>query len=242
MLAKKVWENLSAIDVNKHCEKKGSLTYLSWAWAWSTLMEYYPEATYSFDAPKFYEDGTCEVWVTVTIAHGDEAMFREMWLPVMDNRNNAVKNPDARQISDTRMRALVKCLAMFGLGHYIYAGEDLPTGGPIYTAEQKKAFLNLLDTSALGFYLFRLRVGDEIYTDLYNHWDKDKMKHKSLCDDQERQGAEVWQALLDTLSGDDNAAILELLEDETQTVIALAKSQLNVAQRRRLDEVMKEAA
>ena len=25
------------------------------------------------------------------------------------------------------MRCLVKCLAMFGLGHYIYAGEDLPS-------------------------------------------------------------------------------------------------------------------
>ena len=44
----------------------------------------------------------------------------------MDYRNNAVENPSARQVSDTKMRCLVKCLAMFGLGHYIYAGEDLP--------------------------------------------------------------------------------------------------------------------
>tara|TARA_R100000329_G_scaffold149657_1_gene140714 strand:- start:98 stop:562 length:465 start_codon:yes stop_codon:yes gene_type:complete len=49
-----------------------------------------------------------------------------MWLPVMDYKNNAVENPSARQVSDTKMRCLVKCLAMFGLGHYIYAGEDLP--------------------------------------------------------------------------------------------------------------------
>jgi hypothetical protein len=52
---------------------------------------------------------------------------RMMWLPVMDHRNNAIKNPDARKISDTKMRCLVKCLAMFGLGHYIYAGEDVPS-------------------------------------------------------------------------------------------------------------------
>ena len=26
------------------------------------------------------------------------------------------------------MRCLVKCLALFGLGHYIFAGEDLPPG------------------------------------------------------------------------------------------------------------------
>jgi len=49
-----------------------------------------------------------------------------MWLPVMDNRNNPIKNPNSRQVSDTTMRCLVKCLALFGLGHYIYAGEDLP--------------------------------------------------------------------------------------------------------------------
>ena len=50
-----------------------------------------------------------------------------MWLPVMDNRNNAISNPTSRQISDAKMRCLVKCIAMFGLGHYIFAGEDLPS-------------------------------------------------------------------------------------------------------------------
>ena len=49
-----------------------------------------------------------------------------MWLPVMDYKNNAIVSPDTRAVSDTRMRCLTKCLAMYGLGHYIYAGEDLP--------------------------------------------------------------------------------------------------------------------
>jgi hypothetical protein len=44
----------------------------------------------------------------------------------MDHRNNSIANPSSRQVSDSRMRCLVKCLAMFGLGHYIYAGEELP--------------------------------------------------------------------------------------------------------------------
>ena len=34
------------------------------------------------------------------------------------------------------MRCLVKCLAMFGLGHYIYAGEDLPSAEADKAAEQ----------------------------------------------------------------------------------------------------------
>ena len=43
-----VWKTLSKVDVNKHIEKKGNLSYLSWAWAWGILMEHYPEAEYSF--------------------------------------------------------------------------------------------------------------------------------------------------------------------------------------------------
>ena len=118
-----VWANLSALDVSQHIEKKGNLSYLSWAWAWGELMGIYPESTYEFKEPYLYENKSCEVWVTVTI----EGLSRDMWLPVMDYKNKAVANPTSRDISDTRMRCLVKCLAMFGLGHYIYAGEDLPT-------------------------------------------------------------------------------------------------------------------
>ena len=51
-----------------------------------------------------------------------------MWLPVMDYKNKAIPNPDTRDksFSDTRSMTTKKCLAMYGLGHYIYAGEDLP--------------------------------------------------------------------------------------------------------------------
>ena len=44
----------------------------------------------------------------------------------MDNKNNSLTNPSTRQIQDSRMRCLVKCLAMYGLAHYIFRGEDLP--------------------------------------------------------------------------------------------------------------------
>ena len=117
-----VWTTLSAIDVSKHIEKKGNLSYLSWAYAWGTLMKYYPEASYFYDEPNVDPNGTVEVEVELTI----EGITRRMWLPVMDHRNKAIVNPTSRDVSDARMRCLVKCIAMFGLGHYIYAGEDLP--------------------------------------------------------------------------------------------------------------------
>lgn len=132
--AKEIWDTLSKINVNEHTEKKGNLTYLSWAWAWGELMKHYPQATYSFGLSPdpqgvlrdamFYQDGSASVECLVKI----DDVERTMTLPVMDNRNNAIQNPNARQISDTKMRCLVKCIAMFGLGHYIYAGEDLPEG------------------------------------------------------------------------------------------------------------------
>lgn len=126
-----VWENLSSIDCSKHVETKNiggnaSLSYLSWAWAWGILMEHYPEAEYEFLPTAYVDNGeggrTAEVCCVVRIG----PLARHMWLPVMGNRNESIVNPTTRQISDARMRCLVKCLALFGLGHKIYAGEDTP--------------------------------------------------------------------------------------------------------------------
>ena len=117
-----VWKTLSAIDCSKHVEKKGNLSYLSWAWAWQTLMEHYPDSTYTFSDPMTLCGDTVEVSVSVTV----KGATHTMWLPVMDNRNKAIVLPTARDISDARMRCLVKAIAMHGLGIYLYAGEDLP--------------------------------------------------------------------------------------------------------------------
>ena len=72
----------------------------------------------------------------------------------MDNRNNAVSSPNAREISDARMRCLVKCLALFGLGFSLYAGEDLPAK-PSRVASPKKPALSESNKE-------RLRVAAEL--------------------------------------------------------------------------------
>lgn len=127
-----VWQTLSAIDCSEKAEKKNGLTYLSWAWAWGILMEHYPEATYQFLNEEWDSEGRATVWCKVAIGE----LERLMWLPVMDYKNKAIVKPDTRAVSDTRMRCLTKCLAMYGLGHYIYAGEDLPS--QTETAEEAK--------------------------------------------------------------------------------------------------------
>jgi hypothetical protein len=134
MTAKKttVWGVLSKIDCSEHTEKKGNLTYLSWAWAWGILKEKYPDA--SFEKHWFsYGDGysvpyamdkqaNAYVKVTVTVEGNP---ITEV-LPVLDNKNKPVQKPNSFNVNTALQRCLTKAIALHGLGHYIYAGEDLP--------------------------------------------------------------------------------------------------------------------
>ena len=144
---KQVFKELFDLNLSDKTEKKktGSqeLTYLSWAYAWAAVKERYPEAHYEikkFDGlPYVFDEKTgYMVYTEVTI----DGITHEMWLPVMDGANKAMKaepykyttkygekTVDAATMFDinkTIMRCLVKNLAMFGLGLYIFAGEDLP--------------------------------------------------------------------------------------------------------------------
>lgn len=129
-LQRRAWDLLSKINANDKTETKGSgkfaLKYLSWAWAWGILMENFPESSYEIHQDKILPDGSVMVSVTLTIKDGDEQFSRFMWLPVMNHLNKAIINPDAMDINKATMRCLAKAIAMCGLGHYIYAGEDLP--------------------------------------------------------------------------------------------------------------------
>ena len=124
-LAAEIWTTLSKINVNENIEKKGNLSYLSWTWAWSKLMEHFPDSYYHFEDRKI-ENGTVEITCILTIHKGDQSVSRHMWLPVMDHKNNSIINPSSRMVSDAKMRCLVKAIGIMGLGLYIYAGEDLP--------------------------------------------------------------------------------------------------------------------
>jgi hypothetical protein len=163
---KSVFERLSAINVNEHVEKKDNLTYLSWAWAWSQTKRECPDATYKILETEYDEalGFMCHTQVTI------EGETLEMWLPVMDGKNKSMKKQaytystkygdkqveaaTTFDINKTLMRCLVKNLAMFGLGIYIYAGEDLPeseTSAPAQAPSKAKPSAGLID----------LAVGDE---------------------------------------------------------------------------------
>ena len=120
---------LLKLNVNSHVEKKGGLSYLSWAWAWAEALKADPQATFHVEMfgeylDKCYIDinGTAMVWVTVNMFN--KPMMCQ--LPVMDHRNKPITNPDAFAVNTAIMRCMTKALSLHGLGLYIYAGEDLP--------------------------------------------------------------------------------------------------------------------
>ena len=65
--AEEVWRTLSSINVNDFTEKKGKLTYLSWANAWAALMEVFPESQYERTEDEYFTDGTMSVGMKITV-------------------------------------------------------------------------------------------------------------------------------------------------------------------------------
>lgn len=157
---KTVFDELFHLDVNDRVEKKktgnSQLSYLSWSWAWAEVKKRFEDAEYVIhkfnnQLPYVYDENTgYMVFTSVTI----NGITHEMWLPVMDGANKAMKsrpytyktrNGDKSveaatmfDVNKTIMRCLVKNLAMFGLGLYIYSGEDLPEEEPAKAANEKQ--------------------------------------------------------------------------------------------------------
>lgn len=156
-----IFEELNKINVNEYTEEKQGLTYLSWANAWAEFKKIVPHATYEIikfeGKPYFFDENTgYMVYTRVTV----DDQTHEMWLPVMNSNNKAMKSkPYTYKVKDyktgeyvekhvapatmfdinkTIMRCLTKNLAMFGLGLYIYAGEDLPQNEDENPVEVKK--------------------------------------------------------------------------------------------------------
>ena len=136
------WSKLFHLNENENAEKKGKFTYLSWTHAWTALMKQGLDVSYLVKDVEYHNDGTATVHTEMTI---DNITF-PMWLPVMDNRNQSIVSPNANDINKARMRCLVKNIAMFGLGIYIYSGEDLPEAAPAILASPEA--VNLISERA----------------------------------------------------------------------------------------------
>ena len=148
-----IFEKLSKINLKDKIKEKIGLKYLSWAHAWDILKHEYPDSdlivatrkittketrtiredgvektfeySYDVDIPYFTDGKTC--WVDVTVRIGDESES-EHFYPITNNKNLAVNYTavTSTDVNKAIQRAFVKCCGRFGLGLYIYQGEDLP--------------------------------------------------------------------------------------------------------------------
>lgn len=126
-MKKEIFDELYGININPHIEQdyKG-LSYLSWATAYKLAMDKDPAMNYEIvqdnDGMPFFSRGDVHIVKTKVTMFGET---KEMFLPIMDNKHNAVTKPNSRQVNDNIMRCLAKNIAMFGIGLPLYVGEDL---------------------------------------------------------------------------------------------------------------------
>ena len=199
---KSVFETLFEINVNDHIEKKKDLTYLSWPYAWAEVKKKYPSATYKIhlfgekQLPYVFDENVgYMVFTDVTI----NDLTHTMWLPVMDSANKTMKSTSYTyntkfkkdilveaatmfDVNKTIMRCLVKNLAMFGLGLYIYSGEDLP--------EIETEKISIKDANILKDIIRKIDDGDKIYTMILNRY-----KVKSFRDLTQKQRSDILVGL-----------------------------------------------
>ena len=161
---KETFDTLSSINVNDKTEKKGNLTYLSWAWAWAEVKKLYPTVQRKVyeneNGCNYFTDGkSCWVKVGVTIQDLEHIDY----LPVMDFRNKSIllETVTSMDINKAIQRSTTKALALHGLGLYIYAGEDLPEGYEPPAPVKPK-----LDTQRLNGALESIKNGNYTYDKL----------------------------------------------------------------------------
>lgn len=199
---KSVFETLFEINVNDHIEKKKDLTYLSWPYAWAGVKKKYPNATYKIhlfgekQLPYVFDENVgYMVFTDVTI----NDLTHTMWLPVMDSANKTMKSTSYTyntklkkdilveaatmfDVNKTIMRCLVKNLAMFGLGLYIYSGEDLP--------EIETEKISIKDANILKDIIRKIDDGEKIYNMILNRY-----KLKSFRDLTQKQRSDILAGL-----------------------------------------------
>jgi hypothetical protein len=153
---------LSRLDCSPGVEvKHGGLSYLSWSYAWHLLVSKHPDSTYYFAEPMTLPDGTMMVKAGVTV----EGLTHEMPLPVLDHRNKPLASPNAFDFNSAQMRALVKAIAMHGVGISLYLG-DIKQVVEASNYEKAQQFISAQDS--MGFLEFLGTLSERDQIDLFN--------------------------------------------------------------------------
>jgi hypothetical protein len=176
----KTFNELRLINVNEHTEKKGKFTYLSWTWAVDTLLQNDPSATWTFGDPVYFNES---IMVFCTVTAMGKSMTCQM--PVLNNMNKAIPNPNAMDVNTAMMRCLVKTISLFGIGLYIYAGEDLPDEEAVDLTKEANEWTQTIQCANTVDEL------KDIYIRAYNELKKDKLAVEMISKAKDARKAEL---------------------------------------------------
>ena len=142
MSDKSVFQTLSAIDIGDKLKKKNNMDYLPWSSAWAYVKELYPDATYEVNkTPEgcIYHTDVKTCWVEVSVTINGETQTE--LLAVMNHRNAPIPADEvtSTEVNKSCKRALVKCLALFGLGLSLWNGEELSDAAKVTRAKKQEA-------------------------------------------------------------------------------------------------------
>ncbi|DAA89111.1 TPA: topoisomerase [Candidatus Gastranaerophilales bacterium HUM_5] len=198
------FEELLKLNVNDKKEKRENgktvLDYLSWTFAWAEFKKAYPDGDYEilkFEkgghlVPYMYDETGYMVCTKVRDGEGQEL---EMWLPVMDSNNKAMKSEPYEyttkygsktverasmfDVNKAIMRCLVKNIAMYGIGLYIYSGEDLPE--KLAETEEEKEAKREESRKSLSALIRECKTEAELKK-LYTEYKNEIVSNSSLLD------------------------------------------------------------
>ena len=195
------FRELNSRDVSAHVEKKQNLNYLSWAYVQQELTKEDPN--YSEKVIEFpYPDSTNENFFVPYLKTNEGYMVcveltvfgvtKREWLPVLDFRNKPVAVGSSTAIFDINKatkRCMVKCAAKFGLGNYLYLGEEAPD-----VSDELK---ELLDKESKEF----IKIAEE--SDKGSHFEVQIKKLKNMnVDTLNKQDIEKTRNLINTWLGE----------------------------------------
>ena len=106
-------------------------------------------------------DGTMMVKAGVTV----QGLTHEMPLPVLDHRNKPIASPNAFDFNSAQMRALVKAIAMHGVGIGLYLGGVKTV---LNESNYEKACSYISAQDSMGFMEFLGTLSEREQVDLFN--------------------------------------------------------------------------
>lgn len=124
---KSVFDVLAAINLSDKVEKRGNLSYISWATAWSECKKIFPDMTrtvYESENGMIYHTDGSSCWVKVGVTiNGLECID---YLPVMNHMNKSIPlaSVTSFDVNKSIQRSMVKALALHGLALNIYSKDE----------------------------------------------------------------------------------------------------------------------